>query len=78
MTFGPLTFRTSEFGPAAYRPVAVGLIAHFQRRSRMTRIRATSVALAVAALVATVHGQNPIVGGKEMLPTRNIIENAMN
>lgn len=32
----------------------------------------------VSLMLATLHAENPIVGGKEMFPTKNIIENAVN
>ena len=40
----------------------------------------TLVILAVVALTVTsaLAGKNPVVGGKEMYPTKNIIENAVN
>jgi uncharacterized surface protein with fasciclin (FAS1) repeats len=45
----------------------------------MTFTRTTALALAVLSSAALVHAtKNPIVGGKEMFPTRNIVENAVN
>lgn len=34
--------------------------------------------LTAAALAATAYAKNPMVGGKEMFPTKNIVENAVN
>ncbi len=34
--------------------------------------------LTAAALTATAYAKNPMVGGKEMFPTKNIVENAVN
>jgi uncharacterized surface protein with fasciclin (FAS1) repeats len=46
----------------------------------MNRFRLTAAALALAATatVAFAADTNPIVGGKEMFPTKNIIQNAVN
>ena len=37
-----------------------------------------AIALVALAISAAVAGDNPVVGGKEMYPTKNIIENAVN
>ena len=34
--------------------------------------------LTAATLTATAYAKNPMVGGKEMFPTKNIVENAVN
>jgi uncharacterized surface protein with fasciclin (FAS1) repeats len=49
----------------------------------MTLFRLTAAALVLAATASVGYadhhmGKNPIVGGKEMFPTKNIIENAVN
>jgi len=45
----------------------------------MKLLRFSSAALAVVALSAAVHAaSNPMVGGKEMFPSKNIIQNAVN
>lgn len=38
----------------------------------------TALALAFSLTLCPAFADNPIVGGKEMLPTKNIVENAMN
>jgi uncharacterized surface protein with fasciclin (FAS1) repeats len=42
------------------------------------RALALSVVLGVTAIAGTAHAANPKVGGAAMLPTRNVIENALN
>jgi uncharacterized surface protein with fasciclin (FAS1) repeats len=37
-----------------------------------------TVAIAAMSIVAIAAAKNPVVGGKEMFPTKNIIENAVN
>jgi uncharacterized surface protein with fasciclin (FAS1) repeats len=37
-----------------------------------------TIAIAAISLVALAADKNPVVGGKEMFPTRNIVENAVN
>jgi uncharacterized surface protein with fasciclin (FAS1) repeats len=47
----------------------------------MTLFRLTAAALAIAAttsISSAQMGKNPMVGGKEMFPTKNIIQNAVN
>ena len=47
----------------------------------MKLFRLTAAALAIAATASISYaqmGKNPMVGGKEMFPTKNIIENAVN
>jgi uncharacterized surface protein with fasciclin (FAS1) repeats len=47
----------------------------------MKLFRLTAAALAIAVTASTSYaqmGKNPMVGGKEMFPTKNIIENAVN
>jgi uncharacterized surface protein with fasciclin (FAS1) repeats len=47
----------------------------------MKLFRMTAAALAIAATASISYaqmGKNPMVGGKEMFPTKNIIENAVN
>jgi uncharacterized surface protein with fasciclin (FAS1) repeats len=46
----------------------------------MKLFRMTAAALALAAFASVSHAgdKNPIVGGKEMFPTKNIIQNAVN
>src|SRR5215475_4220694 len=46
----------------------------------MNRTTLTSIALVALAITSAVAGDmsNPVVGGKEMFPTKNIIENAVN
>ncbi len=45
----------------------------------MNRLRAGAVALAaMTCSVLLSAAQNPMVGGKEMFPTKNIVQNAMN
>ncbi|MES2288993.1 MAG: fasciclin domain-containing protein [Pseudomonadota bacterium] len=43
-----------------------------------TSIRASAVALALAAISAPVIAANPMVGGAAMYPTKNIVQNAVN
>lgn len=47
---------------------------------KLTKTLATSTALVLSATVALAdaHAENPMVGGAEMLPEMNIIENALN
>src|SRR5262249_30370880 len=52
-----------------------------EKECRTTMKLARTALLALAALTAatlTYAAKNPIVGGKEMFPTRNIVENAVN
>ncbi len=42
------------------------------------KARLLTLGLIVAASVATAASKNPMVGGQEMLPNKNIIENAVN
>ena len=45
----------------------------------MNRKFLVTFAIVVLAITSAVAGMNnPVVGGKEMYPTRNIIENAVN
>ena len=47
----------------------------------MKRFRLTAAALTIAVTASTSYaqmGKNPMVGGKEMFPSKNIIENAVN
>ena len=44
----------------------------------MTRFAPFAAVAALAATAATAQMQNPTVGGAEMLPTRTIVENAVN
>lgn len=39
---------------------------------------ALAIALVALAITAVAAGDNPVVGGKEMYPTKNIIQNAVN
>ena len=51
----------------------------FKGSSAMKLSRTWTVALAALALTAVAHAaRNPIVGGKEMFPNKNIVENAVN
>jgi uncharacterized surface protein with fasciclin (FAS1) repeats len=46
---------------------------------KLFRLTAAALALAATASISYAQmGKNPMVGGKEMFPTRNIIENAVN
>jgi uncharacterized surface protein with fasciclin (FAS1) repeats len=46
---------------------------------KLFRLTAAALALAATASISDAQmGKNPMVGGKEMFPTRNIIENAVN
>jgi uncharacterized surface protein with fasciclin (FAS1) repeats len=45
---------------------------------KIFRISAAAFALAAFAAVSYAGDKNPIVGGKEMFPTKNIIQNAVN
>jgi uncharacterized surface protein with fasciclin (FAS1) repeats len=47
---------------------------------KLFRLTAAALVLATASVASADHhmGKNPIVGGKEMFPTRNIIQNAVN
>jgi uncharacterized surface protein with fasciclin (FAS1) repeats len=46
---------------------------------RLLLIRSASLLVAALAFTAVAHaGKNPVVGGKEMFPNKNIIENAVN
>src|SRR6185312_2215376 len=40
--------------------------------------RTLTTILATAVLTVTAFAKNPIVGGQEMLPSKNIVQNAMN
>jgi uncharacterized surface protein with fasciclin (FAS1) repeats len=42
------------------------------------RFALAAATLAVSAIMAQAQMKNPIVGGQEMFPTRNIIQNAVN
>jgi uncharacterized surface protein with fasciclin (FAS1) repeats len=45
----------------------------------MNRVRVTGLVLTAATLATAVFAQqNPIVGGQEMFPSRNIVQNAVN
>src|SRR5215468_4902435 len=45
----------------------------------LARIRTTTLVFATLAVAAVTYaGKNPIVGGKEMFPNKNIVENAVN
>src|SRR5262245_47426268 len=46
--------------------------------SKAMRIVTATIAITAMAMVAMAADKNPIVGGKEMYPTKNIIENAVN
>jgi len=46
--------------------------------SKATRILAGTIAVFAMSIAAMAADKNPIVGGKEMFPTKNIIENAVN
>lgn len=46
--------------------------------NRTVRIFVAIIAFAAMSVAAIAAGKNPVVGGKEMFPTRNIIENAVN
>jgi len=45
---------------------------------KLFRLTAAALTLAAFASVAAADSKNPIVGGKEMFPTKNIIQNAVN
>src|SRR5215510_5012342 len=45
---------------------------------RTTRTLLLTIAVAATSIAAIAADKNPIVGGKEMFPTKNIIENAVN
>ena len=45
---------------------------------RLFRFTAAALVLATASIAAADNHKNPIVGGKEMFPTKNIIQNAVN
>jgi uncharacterized surface protein with fasciclin (FAS1) repeats len=77
----------------ATHPSRIGRRRAFQTRARGVRaerkripttmklFRLTAAALAIAATASISYaqmGKNPMVGGKEMFPTKNIIENAVN
>ena len=44
----------------------------------MTRRSLFSLGGAMALLVSSAWAKNPVVGGKEMFPAKNIVENAVN
>src|SRR5262245_46295746 len=46
--------------------------------NRTTKALVLTVAITAMSLAAMAADKNPIVGGKEMFPTKNIIENAVN
>jgi len=46
--------------------------------SKAIRILAATMAIAAMSITVIAADKNPIVGGKEMYPTKNIIENAVN
>src|SRR5262245_3312000 len=45
---------------------------------RMAKAFVVTVAMTVMSILAIAADKNPIVGGKEMFPTKNIVENAVN
>jgi uncharacterized surface protein with fasciclin (FAS1) repeats len=45
---------------------------------KLFRLTAAALVLASATIASADNHKNPIVGGKEMFPTRNIIQNAVN
>jgi uncharacterized surface protein with fasciclin (FAS1) repeats len=45
---------------------------------KMFRLTAAALTLAAVASIAAAGSKNPVVGGKEMFPTKNIIQNAVN
>jgi len=45
---------------------------------RTTRALVMTIALTASSIAAIAADKNPIVGGKEMFPTKNIVENAVN
>jgi len=46
--------------------------------NRTTKALVLTVAITAMSLAAMAADKNPIVGGKEMFPTKNIVENAVN
>ena len=46
--------------------------------NKTTRILTGTIAILAMSIGAMAADKNPIVGGKEMFPTKNIIENAVN
>src|SRR5262247_3114798 len=46
--------------------------------SKATRVLAGTIAILAMSIAAMAADKNPIVGGKKMFPTKNIIENAVN
>src|SRR5882762_7881451 len=54
-------------------------ISSFERILKMNRRLVTTIALVTLMITCARAGMNnPVVGGKEMYPTKNIIENAVN
>src|SRR5215475_5094260 len=48
------------------------------KMSKAIRILAAAVAIAAMSVAVTAADKYPVVGGKEMYPTKNIVENAVN
>src|SRR5262245_43123481 len=58
--------------------VALRKINEERKMNRTTRILMSGIAILTMAAAAISADKNPIVGGKEMFPTKNIVENAVN